>query len=133
MPQESVEVTRAAWRAYLADGIDCALAYFAEDCVSEDFPELPDRATYRGRSGWRQRNEQFSRPWSDLVLEPAEFIDAGDGVVVVTAMMHGHGEGSDVPMRMPFAFVYEVRNGSIVRDRAFTSRAQAMDAAGLPE
>jgi ketosteroid isomerase-like protein len=36
-------------------------------------------------------------------------------------------------MQMTFAFVYEVRDGSIVRDRAFTSRDQALEAAGLSD
>ena len=34
---------------------------------------------------------------------------------------------------MTFAFVYKVRDGSIVRDRAFTSRDQALEAARLEE
>jgi ketosteroid isomerase-like protein len=133
MSEENVEVVRAAWRAYQDRGVDAALDYFAEDCVCEDFPELPDRATYRGTDGWRQRDRQFRRPWAELVFEPAEFIDAGGKVVVVVTTMHGRGQGSDVPMQMTFAFVYEVRDGSIVRDRAFTSRSQALEAAGLRE
>jgi ketosteroid isomerase-like protein len=130
MSEENVEVVRAAWRAYEERGIDAALDFFSEECVSEDFPELPDRATYHGRDGWRQRDRQFRRPWADIVFEASEFIDTGDEVVMVTAM-HGHGKGSEAPMQMTFAFVYEVRDGSIVRDRAFTSRDQALEAAGL--
>ena len=61
LSQESVEVAFAAWSAYLTRGVDAALEYFAEDVVSEDFPELPDRATYRGRDGWRQRRAYTSR------------------------------------------------------------------------
>jgi ketosteroid isomerase-like protein len=133
MSEESVDVVRAAWRSYGRGGIDAALDYFSEDCVSEDFPELPDRATYRGRDGWRRRDRQFRRPWAALVFEPAEFIDVGDEAVVVVATMHGHGEGGEVPMRMSFAFLYEVRDGMIVRDRAFTSRDQALQAAGLSQ
>ena len=48
MSQENVEILREAWRAYQERGIDAALEYCADDCVCEDFPELPDRATYRG-------------------------------------------------------------------------------------
>jgi ketosteroid isomerase-like protein len=111
MSDENVEVVREAWSAYGEQGIDAALEYFAEDCVCEDFPELPDRATYRGRVGWRQRDGRFRRPWADLVLEPAEFIDAG-GEVVVVATMPGHGEGSDVPMQTTFAFVTKCATGA---------------------
>jgi ketosteroid isomerase-like protein len=133
MSQENVEVVRGAWLAYRERGTDQALEYFSKDCVIEDFPELPDRATYRGRDGWLRRDQQFRRPWADIAFEPAEFIDAGGTEVVVVATMHGHGDGSDVPMQMTFAFVYEVSEGAIIRDRAFTSRAQALPAAGLQE
>ena len=133
MSQENVEIVREAWRAYRDRGTDAALDYFSEDCVCEDFPELPDRGTYRGRDGWRERDRQFRRAWADIDFEPREFIDTGGDEVVVVAAMHGHGGGSEVPMQMTFAYVYKVRDGSIVRDRAFTSRDQALEAAGLSE
>jgi ketosteroid isomerase-like protein len=138
MSRENVEVVRRAWKAYSDRGIEAALDYFAEDCVLEDFPELPDRATYEGRKGFLDRNRQFADTWGDWVIEPVEFIDAGDvdagdGVVVAVTEMHGSGRGSGVPMDAPAAFVYEVRDGKIVRDRAFSSRSQALEAAGLEE
>jgi ketosteroid isomerase-like protein len=129
--RDSVEVVRRAWEAYLDRGRDGSIEYFSGDCIVEDFPELPDRATYRGREGWFQRDEQFRRPWAEFHIEPVEFIDAGGDVVVVTASMRGRGEGSDLPMDFAFAFVYDVLDGSIVRDRAFTSHRDALAAAGL--
>jgi ketosteroid isomerase-like protein len=52
-------------------------------------------------------------------------------VVVVTVAIRGHGKGSGAPIDAPAAFVSEFRDGKIVRDRAFTSKAQAVEAAGL--
>ena len=130
MSWENVEVVRAAWQAYRDRGTDAALEYFAEDCVCEDFPELPDRAIYTGRDGWRERDRQFRRSWADIHFQPERFVDAGDEVVVI-AEMHGRGMGSEVPMQMAFAFVYEVRDGTIVRDRALTSPREAVKVAGL--
>ena len=132
MSQENVEVVREAWRAYTDRGIDAALDYYSEDCVCEDLPELPDRATYQGREGLRERNWHFVENWGDFVAEAVEFMDAGDVVVAVIAM-HGRGKGSGAPFDLLPYFVYEVRDGSIVRDRAFTSKAEALEAAGLPE
>jgi ketosteroid isomerase-like protein len=132
MSQENVEVVREVWRAYKDRGIDGALDYVADDCVAEDVPELPDRAIYQGREGWRERYRHFVEVWGDFVAEPVDFIDAGDYVVALVEM-HGRGKGSDVPWDLLPAFVYEVRDGKIVRDRAFTYRAQALEAAGLRE
>lgn len=132
MSEENVEVVRKGWKAFLDGGVDATLVYYAENCVCEDFPELPDHATYEGREGVRRRNHQFIESWDDLTFDPVEFLDAGDQVVVV-ALLHGHGKGSSTPMDGVAAFVYEVRNGKIARDRAFRSRAEALQAAGLHE
>jgi ketosteroid isomerase-like protein len=132
MSEENVEVVREAWKAFNDGGIDPRLDYYAEDCVIEDFPELPDHATYEGKAGLRRRNRQFTESWENLTFQPLEFIDAGDEVLAVVAM-RGHGKGSDTPMDAVISFVYEVRNGMIVRDRAFTSKSQALEAAGLRE
>jgi ketosteroid isomerase-like protein len=133
MSQENVEGARELWRTYRDRGIDGALDHVAEDCVCEDFPELPDHATYEGKEGFRERYLHFVEIWGDFVIEPVEFIDAGDDVVVAVTAMTGRGEGSDAPMDAVAAFVYEVRDGKIVRDRPFTSRSQALEAAGLRE
>jgi ketosteroid isomerase-like protein len=133
MSKENVEVVRRAWKAYNEKGIEAVGEYFADDCVSEDVPDLPDRATYRGKAGAQERERHFRETWGDWAWEPEEFIDAGDDVVVAMVVMRAHGRGSGAPVEVPAAFVYELRDGRIVRDRAFTSRSQAIEAAGLSE
>ena len=131
MSRENVEIAREAWKAFTDRGVDATLDYYAEDCVCEDFPELPDGTTYEGRKGVLDRYRQFADTWGDFVMEPIEFIDAGAGVVVAVIAMAGSGRGSGAPMDAPAAFVYEMRHGKVVRDRAFSSRSQALEAAGL--
>ena len=130
---EHVKIAREAWKTYGERGLDAASEYFAEDCVLEDLPELPDRATYHGREGVRERARHFEEVWGDFAMEPVEFIDAGDGVVVAVVVLSGRGKGSGAPLDAPAAFVYEVRSGKIVRDRPFTSRSQALETAGRAE
>jgi ketosteroid isomerase-like protein len=132
MSQENVEVVREAWRAYKDRGIESSLEYIAEDWVGEDVPELPDRATYEGMEGLRKRYWRFVEIWGDFVAEPVEFIDAGD-IVVAVISMRGRGRESDTPFDFLPAFVYEVRDGKIVRDRPFMSKSQALEAAGVQE
>ena len=133
MSQQNVELVREALNASIARDFDRALDYYSEDCVCEDVPELPDHATYQGKEGLRRRYRNFMRMWGDVAFEPVEFTEAGDDVVVAVIAMRGHGRGSDAPFDAVGAFVYEVRDGRIVRDRAFTSRSQALEAAGLEE
>jgi ketosteroid isomerase-like protein len=137
MSEENVELVRHAWKAVQDLGLDAAVEssadWFAEDCVFEDFPEMADRARYVGREGLRERTTHFAEIWGDFVMEPREFIDGGDQVVIAVIDMTGRGKGSGAPLDAQAFFVYEVRDGRIVRDRAFTSRSEAREAAGLSE
>jgi ketosteroid isomerase-like protein len=133
MSEENVEVVRQAWRVFAERGIEGAAEYFSEDCVLEDFQDLPDRATYEGGDGLRERFRHFAETWDNFVMEPMEFIDAGGDVVVVVAAMTGRGKGGGTPMEQNLVFVYDVRDGSIVRDRPFRSIPEGFEAAGLSE
>ena len=133
MSQANVEPVRRAWRDFREGGVEATLPYYAEDCVCEDLPGLPDRAVYRGRQGVLERNRHWVEMWRDWDLVPVEFIDAGDDVVVVVTAIHGHGRQSDAPIESRVVFVYDIRDGKAIRDRAFTSRSDALEAAGLQE
>jgi len=61
-----------------------------------------------------------------------DFIDAGDAVIAMFAL-HVRGRGSGAPLDVEAAFVYEFRDGKIARDRAYSSRSEALKAVGLSE
>jgi ketosteroid isomerase-like protein len=133
MSRENVDVVREAWRVFIERGIDGATQYYAQDCVVEALPEAPDRTTRKGWDGMRRRHREFYEAWEDVNWEPVEFIDAGDDIVVAEIAMRALGHGSGAPVDRPFGFVYELRDGKIVRDRPFTSKSRAREAAGLRE
>ena len=108
MSEENVETMREAWRVFGERGIDGVLNYFAENCVCEDTPQTPGRATYEGREGALARYERFAESWGDVAIEPVEFIDAGESAVVVVTSMRGLGKGSGAPVDAPIAFVTEL-------------------------
>ena len=131
MSQENVEIARQAWKAYAERGVDGAVVFYSEDCVIEDFPEMPDRAAaYHGPQGFRERDRNFREIWTDFVIEPVEYINAGDDAVVVVSAMSGAGDSSGAPLDGIAAFAWEIRNGKIVRDRAFMWKQAALKAAG---
>jgi uncharacterized protein len=134
MSQENVDIVRSAWSAYMAGDFERSLRCFAEDRVGDDFPDLPDQvSTYRCREGVRAREWRLRESWRELAFEPVEFIDAGDDVVVVVVALRGHARGGDVPITVPAAFLYELRDGRISRDCIFRSRDEALEVVGLRE
>ena len=74
----------------------------------------------------------MGRAWSDWSLEPQEYIDAGDQVVVMVEMK-ATGRGSGVEIDREDALVYTLREGKHVRLDYFNNRQQALEAAGLRE
>ncbi len=68
--------------------------------------------------------------WEERRLEPEEFIDAGDNVVV---LMHEYrrGRGSGVEVESDTAVVFAVRDGRVVRIQGYMNQSEALKAAGL--
>jgi hypothetical protein len=57
MWQENVEIAQQVSNAYTERGVDGLVVFYSEDCVAEDFPEVPDRAAvYYGPQGFRERD-----------------------------------------------------------------------------
>jgi ketosteroid isomerase-like protein len=133
----NVEIVRRAWSILATRGVDALLKdfpeFFDDDSVLEDFPDLPDRAHYVGPAGAREIDQHFREMWGELVQEPIEFIDVGDDLVVAVIAMRGNGKGSGVPLDAKAAWVHELEHGKVVRMRAFTTKAQALEAAGHSE
>lgn len=66
-------------------------------------------------------------------LEPLEFIDAGDRVVVFSRLV-GKGRGGGVGVERFSAQIATLRNGRLVRwEIGYTDREAALEAAGLQE
>jgi ketosteroid isomerase-like protein len=74
----------------------------------------------------------FSRFEPDYRFEVEESLDLGDRVLVVTTH-RGKGRTSGVPISGVTAQVMTVRDNKIVRQDFFSSREEALEAAGLSE
>jgi ketosteroid isomerase-like protein len=131
--QENVEIVRRAWDSYAEGGIEAISRSYADDCILEDIPDLPDARTYLGRAGCIERYWHFVETWGDFSIQPLEFIDAVDDNVVAVAAMTGRGPGSGLPLDASVAFAFELREGKIIRDRVFGSTSAALKAVGLED
>ena len=133
MSQENVEIVRRAWQAYVSGGVEATFDFWTEDCVFEEFPEMPESAVYVGRNRLSEAAEHFTEMWSDLEFEPVEFIDAGENLVIAVVAYRGRGVASGAPLDALASWLYEMRDGRVSRARSFTTKQQALEAAGLRE
>ena len=75
--------------------------------------------------------EEFAGYWESIRIEPHEFIEAGDLVVVPNT---GHLRGRDgIEVSVTVAWVWTVRDGAIERMVMYQSRQDALEDLGLSE
>ncbi len=65
------------------------------------------------------------------MFDPVEFLDAGPDCVVVLTEVRGRGKDSGTPFEQDAAWVYELRDGKIVYDRPFGTKAEVLRAATI--
>ena len=133
MSEENVEIVRQ----YI-DGIDrgrdwaAAGTRFMSDDVEIDWSRSPApyRGIYRGREAALRFAEELD-VWEEARIEPEDFIDAGDDVLVPHVV---HLRGRDgIETKVRATYVYTVRDRLCVRWRIYQEHAEALEAAGLSE
>jgi ketosteroid isomerase-like protein len=133
MSQENVELVSRAFAAWLRgddrwlDAIDPEIEW---DFSAYPLPDLPEHG--EGRENFARLLAEFRASWVHYENAAKELIDAGDEVV---AVLHEtiRARGSDVPLERDVAIVWTMREGRAVRYRAYRTREEALEAAGLRE
>jgi ketosteroid isomerase-like protein len=95
---------------------------------SEEFPGLDEVS--RDPEVRSRRLREWLSPWEDWRCEAEEFVLAGECVVVLTRYT-GRGKESGVEVDTRGAHLWTMRDGKAVRLEVFSSRAKALEAAGV--
>ena len=131
MSQENVELVRAAidaynqgdWKSALKDaspGFECDLSRALG----------PQNDVYR-RDQMQRFWAEFAEGWESVRIEPDEFIQTGDDVVVPLTV---HLTGRDgIEVRARVTWTWTLRDGAVERLCMYQDRAEALEAAGLRE
>ena len=131
MSQENVEIVKAAIDAYNREDWD---AMFKDAAPGLEFDMSRSLGPWRGVYGLDQSRrfvDEFTDSWESARMEPHEFIEAGDLVVVpVTQHVKGRG-GIEVVVRG--TWVLTIRNGAIERVTMYQDRQDALEDLGLSE
>jgi len=128
MSQENIERIKEAFAARQRGDLDALVDLYDSEAVFETLL----LGTHRGKEAIRLLYEENRRTLDGYNVVPVELIEAGDKVVAV-AQMAGTGPVSEIALEGRFAFVFTLREGLIVRERAFRNRKEALEAASLSE
>ena len=124
-----MERLRGAYQAFNdGGGVEAILDHLGgPEFQVRDRESAPDRETRFGREGIRQLFDSYMEAFDALRLEPEEFIDAGDQIVVsLQQRVRGKGSGAEIAARV--AHVWTMRGGSVLRLRIFGDKEKALEA-----
>jgi len=143
MSQENVEMVRALLEPF--KGVDCTTIDWDDEAIremTERFwsPEVelrwtrsgPEARVYRGRDGVIQAFREWSEAFSEYYVEPLDFIEVGDRVVVPNRQW-GIGGASGIAVEDEFTWVYEIRDNQMARVDEYDTLDEALEAVGLSE
>jgi ketosteroid isomerase-like protein len=133
MSQENVERFRLFHEAWTRGDVETAEALMG-DVIAPDFEMQPLYLgqVYRGLAGLRKMWADIFETWEDYRLDLEEIVDLGEHLLIVGRVV-GRGAGSGVPIDQPIAILGTFKGGKLVRGESFTSRDEALEAAGLRE
>jgi len=119
----NVDTARSAYEAFGRGDLAALQEDFAEDAVWYTSDELPLGGETRGREAIMANFAQIPNYWTSFSVEPAEFIDGGDTVVVLGTQRGGNDRGS---FESPFAHVLKYDgDGKVVRGEFHADSAKA--------
>ena len=134
MSQENVAAVKDAYRAFADQGLDQFLEHWTDDLDHRSIEGAPDdRGPIHGKDAMRAYVQDWIDTFDEFKIEPVELIDAGSGVVVAVLRYGGRAKLSGVEADETFGVVFTIRDGKITRGREYSTREQALEAAGLSE
>jgi ketosteroid isomerase-like protein len=134
MSRENVELVRRMLERYSADDVEGWIGCWDADgeWIAFGFePVEGARRAYRGHEGLRRFRADVLEAFADPSIRAIDFRDAGDTVVVL-GELSGRGAASGAAFEQSMAWLFELREGKLVRGRDYLDPRQALEAAGLP-
>lgn len=118
----NVDTARSAYEAFGRGDLEALKEMLAEDGTWLTSDELPLGGESHGADKIIENFAQIPNYWSSFSVEPEEFIDAGDWVVVRGTQRAGSDGDS---FEAPFAHLMKFADGKIVRGEFYGDSAKA--------
>jgi ketosteroid isomerase-like protein len=132
--EENIGTLVRRWsQAFNERDMDALLKLTSSDF--EFFPYLAsliETTSYRGHDGLLRYFGDADAAWEEIQVRQAEVRESGD-CTISFGELRGKGRASGLEVRVPLAWVGEWHDGKLVRLKTYTSRAEALEAAGLQE
>jgi ketosteroid isomerase-like protein len=97
----------------------------------QTYPDTPQHLS--GAKDFEAFNRQYRESWADLAAEFLELTEAPGDRVLAFVRQTALGRKSGVPIEIHYFQLWTFRDGRVIQIDFFRHRADALQAAGLPE
>ena len=136
MSQENVELLRQGFAEFARGDVEAVLERMDPD-IDWHPALLPilGMETIRGREALRKflTRDLFEEGFDEFRADPVSYEDLGGDAVLVTVRYTGRGKSSGLEFDQTYASLYRIRGGKTMSMRDYSTRAEALEAAGLSE
>jgi len=132
MSQENVETLRAVIDAFNRRDVEALMALLARDAEIVPIRAALEDTVYRGPDAVAEWYTAVDESWEELTAE-IEGARAGGDWVLGFGRLRGRGRESGAAIDVEGATVAHFRDGLITSLHNYTTRAEALEAAGLSE
>jgi ketosteroid isomerase-like protein len=134
MSQENSAAVEAAYMAFAEEGLGRFIEHWTDDLDHRSIEGAPDdRGPIHGRAALRAYIQDWIDTFDEFRIEPVELIDFDDDQVVAVMRFGGRAKLSGLETDSTMGVVFTIRQGLIARGREYTTRGEALEAAGLRE
>jgi ketosteroid isomerase-like protein len=132
MSQEHVEIVRGVIDAFNRRDVEALEALLASDAEIVPIRAALEGTVYRAPGAAKQWYTAVDDSWESMTVEVEEMRDGGNWVLAL-GRIRGYGRGSGAAVDVGAAALVRFRDGLVTSLRTFTSRVEALEAAGLSE
>jgi ketosteroid isomerase-like protein len=123
--EQNLEIVRSIYRLWSRE--ESARHLIHPDIEYVNPPYAVESGVRRGRTSLGRIRQVYP----DFHVEPEQFIDAGEDVVVIGVARGTSASGVEAQWRQ--GYVWTIRDGQAIRFRWFNQPAEAIEAAGLEQ
>ncbi len=124
MSADNVQLVHSAYDAFRRGDLGAVAEAFADDVEWETPDSLPNGGLVSGRDAVIQNFSELPTIWNSFSVDPIEYIDAGDHVVV-TGTQSASGPGGSFTAR--YLHLFTLKGGKVVRGEFIGDSAKARD------
>jgi uncharacterized protein len=132
MAEDNVEIVKRGYALYAEGDLDGLAALFGSDAELADAGGLgisgTAAGTRHGPQGFLRGVEDTLEAFDDYRVEPQDFIDAGE-TVIVPVRISGRGRGSGVELDTELAHLWVLHDGKVIRGEVYRSTEEALERA----